>query len=367
MTTPIDIRERTASRSPASFGFSMEGGKVAGPWWLQDGSTLGDSVQAIIGDVAPAGAGPRAGALTRSLPLRHPAPDFGKILHVDAITGANGIGTGTAAPSDGVGNVPEFYTDWESYEANLSFKPFPYQVEIADNDIIIVSPLIWTDADGATIKSVATTEYTRWVEWIKEPANEFLVAEQGAMYVVDSSNPIDKWVKGNVHGSEFVGKPRIPVMGSKLSLIWHNVPASYVWSSKCVFDKYLWRVNDAVFGPYKTGEMLFMNVTWKTYLPWRPSAVPGVNGDLPGGVEMLADIKFEFLIRQNIVVLGPDTSGNRIYKSPHNAAPHFLDRKWRSLITADPTTPNDTSKWRPPFDSFPIEILFTDPNYVNLP
>jgi hypothetical protein len=360
----VQLRERSASRSPSTFGAGIDGGRASVPLRLDDETQLEDAVLAVVGTVKPAG----DGRLQRVCPLRH---GRFKGYYAERVSGAEGVGTGQThvtrlAPNEN-GNSLDDFSLYDTYTLTAEFLPRPYQV--LSDDKITVQNLAWTDTDLVVnnTHSKVTTEYKRWCDYEVIDDSEFLEADQGCMYVATSNaaiSPPSTDLLGMPHGAAFVGKPRLPIPQSKLFVYWYNVPYYYVTHSNAYLRRYRWRVNQRNLFGYGPGTLLYRNFTvTKRYTPFNPDQEDnaGAGPDLNGLVKW-ADLRLEFGLRDFMFTFAPTDDTQRFFSSPWNCAPTFVGNgSWGGVIKVDQTAVNNTAKWWPTYNSAPLEVLFTDP------
>ena len=117
-------------------------------------------------------------------------------------------------------------------------------------------------------------------------------------------------------------------------------------------------------GSNATGSLLFTGLSTRPYTPPVPTL------DLFEGVysaEKLCDVEFnfEYTNRSNGGAT-PTISNPNWIAAGHNLLPWLYDRKFyyatATPFIRPPATDTDPSVWAPTYESFPFQLLFTDPD-----
>jgi hypothetical protein len=160
---------------------------------------------------------------------------------------------------------------------------------------------------------------------------------------------------------------QMPLPNETIKIIWYRVPYRYVKSANSYLNRFRFRVNQKAWENYGPGELLYAGYTPRRFSP----PIVGLDPAWESGVfstEKLCDITLEFIRTSReaetipSTTLPPYSDTNRSWvMAGHNLLPHFRDRKfyYASVNNADPT------KQFPMFLSFPLELLFVDPDVPN--
>jgi hypothetical protein len=322
------------------------------------------------------------GRISRTLPARHPAYQW-KFADTAAYQGVGSQFT-LVQPSPGLGSpiIPNFPL-YASYHVRVSYSPRPYN-SWQDRDISVLDGTYYPKDDagsGAGTAYKCATEWLRFTEWVQRPLNNFISAQQGQM--VFRANGSGGAVQPD--GISFQDSPKLYLPDSVLTVKWHMVPYRYILSANSYLTKFIGHINQnafgptvvnaGTFGPYSKGTLLYVGATpTAIYTPPVPDegllAFNAGNGFLRG---MLCDLDVNFLYTARtigtVTTNTPDMSAvNRNWVvAGHNLLPWLTTRKFYYATTYDPANPADQTKWRPSYNSFPMELLFTDPDAQNSP
>jgi hypothetical protein len=273
--------------------------------------------------------------------------------------------TPAVPPQDG-GAVLAAYALYPIYLFTCEFTQAPFAY-IPDNDVP-VRPVTFYDEAGAPYDSVVAEEWRRYTSYDLETAGEIVEAQFGQLvYRVDDGTA--------PNAKTFPGKVRMVLPKSVVKFTWHNVPASLVERPDSPMVRYLGYLNQEDFvllgqGPeylFPAGSLLYMALGVRRYLPPVPLAIPG-----PGGVSFSlaknADIQFICQwVNRDPTKPPPEPANANWLATGHNLEPWYGDRGFYYVTASDgavaPEVPDET-KWAPKWQSFPLEWLWTDPDYI---
>lgn len=349
--------------SPATVGFTLTSGQSNEVYLLQNVSSINDLYAAfveLVGDV-----GTTNGArLTRTLPVRHPFMPF----YCVAVSSFQGYGQ----PFRQISNpplpfIPEIsnYCLYENYRFNVNFQPVPYNIlsdEVIGND----QAGFWFPENGTgTIEEEFTyaREWERFVDWEPVASDDNVTQQQGTMAFNAAGLPMD--------ARPFLAQPRLYLNNEMIKFTWYNVPFQYINSDFSYLRRFRGRVNQSTwetetFGTYQPGELLYMGYKIKKYTPPFSNAnytIPGT-----GITEFQKNCDIEIMCmatRRELGALPLVTPTNKNYVlTGFNSQPYIgsaNDPLTRTFLYAN-TTPSNGSRAVPLWLSFPIEILFSNPD-----
>ncbi|AWM40303.1 hypothetical protein GobsT_12280 [Gemmata obscuriglobus] len=156
-----------------------------------------------------------------------------------------------------------------------------------------------------------------------------------------------------------------------IELNWFMVPFRYFQQygdSKPYLTRFQNTINQYPFLGFGAGSLLFLGATPTSYIPVTPDAKLYTQG-LETGADagLLCNVKLRFLYTSREGTDVPDSSNplltanrNRV-AAGHNLLINYSDRRYYYTAT-EPTLGSDAGR-HPSFDSFPFQLLFTDPLY----
>ncbi len=362
--------------SPASGTFSQTGAGASVEYLFTPpglGNARYAALQNSVTDVlGTTGTRPTDGRIQRKLPVRHPLYQW---LFADSVS-YQGVGSqyATVTPSAGPGSaiipqVPVF----ETYKVRVQYGPRHYNCW-QDKDISVFDSVFYDKAGGALNFRYAT-EWYRFTSFEHYPTNNFLQAQQGQM-VFRAAGP-----GGAVapNGTVFQDAPKLYMPDSVLKVRWYQVPYRYLTSKNSFLVRFVGHINQNRFGypakgntlePYAPGSLLYHGATpLQVYTPPVPDeGILAFNFGDGFKKSKLCDLEltFSYTARK----LGTSTANVPDFSSVNrnwivggwNLQAWFTTRKFYYVSSFDPAAPNDQSKWFPPYNSFPFELLFTDPD-----
>lgn len=377
--------EESGDLSPTTANFSNNGQSCsatylfAGPTFDQLRSSVLDLLgftDTRVGD----------GRIKRTLPARHPAYQW---MFADSCS-PQGVGAAFTLvnPSPGKGSpiIPDFPL-YGAYHYRVNFSPRPYNVWQNKDIEINRGGLYYTKNDTGqpppgsptpdpAVKFKFATEWHRFTTWDIVPTNQFIHAQQGQMKFRASG------VGGGVPPDNFPfqDSPKLYLPDSMLKVRWYEVPYRYMTSPNSFLRKFVGHINQNDFsdGPtlrgtkpqYPAGSLLYLGANpLRIYTPPIPDegllAFNFSNGFVRS---RLCDLELNFLYtaRTRGTETGNTPNFNAINRNwivaGHNLLPWLTTRKYYYATSYDPNNENDKSKWFPMYNSFPFELLFTDPD-----
>jgi hypothetical protein len=362
----VDLIEQANSQSPTTAGFGMGSGRGMWPLWCDDHDRLQDAIIAVVGDVRPAG----DGRLERKLPLENPVYSWLTGVRVAQIQGRGKPGVTASDGNNFTGNRFDSTARYPAYLLSCEFDQKRYNSLLPDSAISVVSaetrPNGWWDADGTQRFDKGSTEYKRFCFFDPQPDPQLITAQQGLQYLVRDNTPITTAGGGVItaaapHGYSFSGAPRLWIDQTDLTVTWFWVPTSYWTSINSRLRKYAQRVNQFSIWGYDPGMVLYVGAKPEYFPPPVPETTPL---DPTGifSVEQLMNVAMRFKVREQRSSGTLANDKNKVWEAGHNCEVTFFDRKFYPTIFPNPATPNDSTKWVPKHDSFPIDLLFGDPD-----
>lgn len=348
--------EKTDSISPASFGFSIHGGKATLPLYVQSPTLddLQEAITQILGGLESTD--PGDGRLQRILPMAHPMFPW---LYASNISSCRGIGVPiktTAAAELETPPLP-FFALYPEYELTVDFTPRPYAV-LADLTVPVKKNQYWYNAAGAQQLSTFAQEWTRFTDYQVHPQPETITAQQGTMQFATQSGGAP-----NTYPLDALIRKTIP--NQLIKMKWYQVPYRYVESANSYLDSLAGSINQNAWYGWPAGSLLYLNFLPHRYTP----PVQALDLWLPGqySTEKWCDIEFSFIqtnrtgtdLPQGTVVPGrPDmqNANPNWLAAGHNLLP------WLTTLSYYYATSPIAGSPAPTWPSSPFELLFTDPD-----
>lgn len=360
MADPVELAD---SVSPNSSGFNNQGGRATWTYQLR-GSEVEARALEILGYTDDG----KDGRLKRVLPRS--APQF-RWLYANAVN-LRGVGRPTDEDAEaGIETDPvvDLYSLYPTYDCEVEFTHRPYA--LLPDAAIAVNRGEYFDEHGQTVRFRYATEWERYTDWVVTPAPELITAQQGHMVFktgefIGPNNDTPDDAAGN-------GLPRMQIGKSLLTVTWYQVPYRYVESENSYLDRFLWKINQNRWCDFDPGYLLYENyeVVNRSTPPF-PDKVPSALG-ANFSTEKVCDIKLYFRIfRKEMATPYVPKNGNWI-AAGHNLFPWFGKpnstggREFYYVVSINQTDKDDEFLWQPTYTSFPVEILFTDPDVNTLP
>lgn len=363
--------ESTDDNSLSQFGFSTETGTGGGTYQFNDVTDLGD-LQASVTDILGFTNTTRGSnqKLNRVLPCTHPAFRY---MYASQILGMVGIGSKKAvrvpAEVSPITGTPQAITStfnlYNKYQIQAKFSTKPYT--LLDNKQINIKTSMY-EIPPATLGGAApspvsisyATEWMRYTDYTLKPQNNVIQGSVGAFSFKDlPSKPI------------YTSPPFMNMPDQILSFTWYQVPYRFVTSANSYITnpKWLNRINQHDWYNWKKGSLLYLGYDpGKTYTQPSDETISqtDLNGDTWDSYAKLTDITFTFLYtaRSPGTTPTPPAYGNWL-AAGHNLQPVLSSRTFEYATMTN--TGSDALKanqqyWAPTYESFPLELLFSDPD-----
>lgn len=311
----------------------------------------------ILGTTSYPVNGNAPGKLNRALPLLDPQiPN----LYASEIQSLRGFGSyqlvGPQNTTDS--NNYQGFALWSNYDITVASVGRPYPVAADAQINFKVSK--WTDISGAAQSTGYYPEYERFCDFTIQPKAEWLEQQRGASYFQTSDNS----EPGN--GLTTQQSVRMLMPDSILKVLWIGVPLRYVLSTNSYLNKFRGRINQNAWAgsagtgtSFPAGSLLYWDYQPRIYLPPAPVTYSWAGAFLD--FTRLCDIELTFMYTTRNITLAPTTSNANFVPAGWNALPYLPQRKFYYAYNTDLA---GTTKY-PQFYSFPVEILFSDPDDPN--
>ncbi len=320
------------------------------------------------------------GRIKRRLPKCHPIFEF-PVAGVTNIVGDGAQSTGTpsipiaySALADSA-ITPEF-TTYSNYNVGVEYRKRNYFLK-ADEVIGRGAGTYYPPSVGvgAGLGYQYAKEWERYTWTTQAPIADTVSCELagGMKFSADGSS---------VDGKIFNGTPFVYLQNTAVEMMWYMVPYRYFYDHtidgveyKSYLRRFVNRVNQYDWNGYKAGSLLFLGATPEPFIPAVPDRFFAFGlGGLPVATSeaMPCNMKLRFLWTTRETPSPPNPADDQfldknIVPAGHNLMPNYVDRRFYYVHTQDSTTlvtAADQTKWKPCFDSFPVELLFTDPLLV---
>ena len=307
-----------------------------------------------------------AGKVVRVLPPVHPLrPDL-SCSGVLSCTGMSKYAAADAIRPAGLEPVSDRFPNWIAYKFRVKFAREPYY--LLDNNYIALGNSYYYPPDGSSGSSVFyAEEWKRFTSTTRVPTGETLSASNGQMSFRTQSGTFP-------NESGYTGQPFMSLKNEMVEITWYQVPYRYMLDftfNGQVYGSYLTRftntVNRWTWNGYAPGSLLYLGATPTIYKPITPTQATLLEFLTVGQDQsMLCDIKLRFLYTARTGTDVPNSghallTNKNFVAAGHNLLPHFGNRKFYYSVGATSGTGVLDASRRPLFESFPFELLFTDP------
>lgn len=327
-----------------------------------------DDVKYVIQDIlGTTTTDPGSGGLRRQTPKRHPYLDYLYASEISSIATIPGDQWRQGFTPSGA-DLPrvEDWAKYNNYLITVNFALRPFNV-LADEDIDEYK-IKWYDEDDVEINQRVANEWNRYCDWVPTPREDVIQWTAGEMRLRDT-DPL-------INGAPFMGLPTIYLPNQDILFKWYEVPWRYVISPNSYFRRFRGKINQLPwYGEtrqgnftWPAGSLLYKNFSTEPYVP--PWAIEDGFAPVLNSPTKLVNITLSFIetVRTSSTVPPLADIVNRNWiAAGHNLLPSHVDRKYhyatmRPSDEATPPTAENKAKWVPSFLSFPIELLFTDPD-----
>ena len=312
--------------------------------------------------------------MNRTLPLADPE---NPTLYATGFS-RHGIGQMTKVVNN-YGANPNFATAlpyfalYPVYQFDVTFGDQPYAV-IPDIGIRI-SKVQWTGVDTSDYQnqqsqtSTIADEWNRFVIFDEIPRDDYVTAVQGqtTLRTGDAFEPPPDIFAPN--GYQFPGMPRVLLPNQTLRVLWQNVPLRYYTSANSYLQKYKNRINQldwnvsGIGRTFAAGSLLYMSCQPKWHTD--PNVTLQAWADGQTTPPKVVDMELTFLLTDRAMSGTPITQAQinhpNFIPAGHNLLPWFPHGPAYYYGVAGTAGVLDDILI-PYFFSFPVQILFQDPD-----
>lgn len=362
--------EAVADESPSSGSHQQQGGSASCAYvFSPPGPSGADKYvqvkRSVIDVLGYTGTKVTDGRIQRTLPVRHPQWDW---MYADSVQ-YSGVGTDyttvNVSPAQGSAVLPQVPV-YDTYRVRIGFSPRAFNTW-QDRDIKVVNST-WYDKDGTSKAYTYATEWYRFTKFEQYPTNNFINAQQGQMRFRTAGG-----VSPDPDGIQFQEAPKLYLPDSVLKVKWLSVPYRYITSKNSYLVRFIGHVNQKGFGmpqangasEYAPGSLVYYGANpVNIYTP--PVPDPGLLAfNFGNGFQrsLLCDLELTFgYTARTVEGTAPSPANGNWIAGGWNLAPWVTTRRYYYISSFDPADAANTSKWYPLFNSFPFELLFTDPD-----
>jgi hypothetical protein len=372
----IDWDIKSDATEPGGAGCNLQGGRATLTMDMDldedmpDAAQVQQAITELLGGTSLAATD---GRLVRTPPMAHPLFPYWVVSNITSI---QGVGEPTWEDPDTDLEVPPLgnYALYPTYRFTVEFGPRPYPV-LEDDSIVTVLDSTNFHLDDGTLTNVTyATEWNRYCDIEMLSLDSYVEGRQGQCVFRTASA-----VKPP-HNTTFTGAPRIYLPDGVVKIRWYQVPYRYISSINSHLLRWKGRVNQGLFKMqghrFEPGQLLYQNFTHARYTP----PVQALDQFEPGlfAVGKLVDIELTFLHTSRVGTDVPTPANLSWIAAGHNLFPRLGGPPGFYYVTtvavdpaAGPATPAaskiaydaaNPAKWPPMFLSFPVELLFTDPD-----
>jgi hypothetical protein len=344
------------------------------------------------------------GVMNRVMPLAHPIMQWLYCVGINDIqfimnrskSDPNAVDPPLPGAADGaeltatVGDlevpcVPEFWL-YPVVKITLDFQNLKYPL-FQDSSISTIENTYYTPSGGSVVYT-APTEWWRYCNYERLPKEDVVNFKQGQINFAAQLDATH--VKKPPNGAVFPGQPFFLLPNSLVTMRWEHVPYRYIQSANSFLQFYRGRVNQYAWWDWNPGELLYMGYKPTTYTQPTQSLMPWPTAAGPTGIftaEKLVDIDLIFLETRRIGTNLPTPNFPPPGSAPwgswnynwiiggHNLLP-WQDRNYyyatnymqssgtpvANSIQVTLGASNVLNLGPPYYLSFPVELLFMDPD-----
>lgn len=358
-----DLVEVVDNVSPnkAKFGYTASGATSTYLFQPDDAEDLQDAIALILGDVSN---DVGDGRIQRTLPIAHPVYTT---LYADSVE-IYGHGQYTltdANPQLEAPTMPQFAL-YEEYVLVVNFTQRPYAV-LPDTSVRMYnSGNQWTNPAGSLTGYKYAAEWVRYTYFTVQDRSEFITAQQGQNVLRADGDQLPE-------GVPFAGMPKVFMPGQQINIIWEQVPSRYIGSPNSYITSFQGMVNQFSFWNWQAGQLLYLGYEPAFFTPpVQQELVVGDQNPNPaiGTTQRLMRVVLKFLVTFRTAVNPPSVANANFIVNHNNAFPWFAgdtpvlskSRNFYYVTTVAKAGDDTGASEVPTFFSFPLELLFTDPD-----
>jgi hypothetical protein len=370
---PIIYQEDSDNWSPNQLTASIRDGKANYNYralGINSATGIQNSLTAIFGTTVLDATGHTTGggAINRQQPYAHPLLPF---WYAKAISSIKGVGGGGVQPiknlrtleapvipsstkTDANGNPLGYWGLYPEYQYTIEFGPVPYAVLGNSSINVNVTPteFIYIDPNGNSFQFGYAEEWKRYTNWIPIPQFDFITYQLGSMFFAtgNSAFPNQQPMKAF---------PKLFLPNQLIKFYWYQVPLTYITSPRSFLNRFAGYVNyfDWYQPAWRAGTLLYLGYTPTVYSPPVPQLYQVQEGRTGFAVDKLVDLEINFLYTSRQGTNLPTPINQNSIPAGHNLLP-FIDRNFYYAQAKVGTPPKVYPSW----NSFPFELLFTDPD-----
>jgi hypothetical protein len=361
---------------PGGAGCNLQGGRATLTMDMDldedmpDAAQVQQAITELLGGTSLAATD---GRLVRTPPMAHPLFPYWVVSNITSI---QGVGEPTWEDPDTDLEVPPLanYALYPTYRFTVEFGPRPYPVLLDERIVTVEDAENFHLDDGTPATVVYAKEWQRYCDIEMISADSYAEGRQGQCVFRTAS------AVRPPHNTTFTGAPRIYLPDAVVKIRWYQVPYRYISSINSHLLRWKGRVNQGQFvmqgHTFAPGQLLYQNFTHARYTPPVPTMVE-VEADL-FMTGKLVDIELTFLHTSRVGTDVPTPSNLSWIAGGHNLFPRLGAPQGFYYVTVPAVNPAATvdtpaatrdaydaahpEKWAPMFLSFPVELLFTDPD-----
>src|SRR5215831_9770497 len=378
-----DLKEETGDgRSSSEAAFSFKDAHTVRTWFMEnplgrdsmiygiDAFDLQFIIKNVLGSTDyPVNQG-APGRLARVLPLADPLYPW---LYASNIQSIKGVGVAQQQQAQLNTNLATFpgYGLFPNYEiiCDCTYRPYP----VSPDESITTYDLTWIDSGNLSQTSHIYPEWNRFTDFDIIPQEEWIEQQRGQAYFQTGSGN----EPGN--GASALQSVRMLMPNDVLRLLWVGVPLRYILSSNSYLVRFRGKINQCSWngpqapvltnawsprnpggdpGLYTAGSLLYTGYKPRIYQPVLPVTFTPFGSFID--YSRLCDIELYFLRTTRIPSDSPAQPTNKnIVVDGWNCQPYLPMKKFFYCYNTDlAATPNRY----PLFYSFPVELLFQDPD-----
>lgn len=239
---------------------------------------------------------------------------------------------------------------WYSWRFDLTFGPRPYPM--FGNSFVIEDDGQWTDPDGVIQPYTYFNEWDRYTTWTRVPKEEYVKARIGSVKFRRQGGAAPD-------GKPYSDFPRLLLPDDVLIVKWWRVPYRYIRSAESYLIRFRNHVNQFAWEDFPPGCVLYRGFKETRVNPPFAELDPDWGGLGVFATNPLCDIELEFWTTSRRTTDAPTPANANFIAGGFNAFPSYYHQNKFFYASSDNAV---AASQTPFFRSFPLEILFTDPD-----
>jgi hypothetical protein len=265
------------------------------------------------------------------------------------------------------------FLHYPEYSIEVEFEKVLMSILPDDKIGIFNSAVPHFPADGsAGFNYRFAEEWLRYTWWTETPSNNFVSATVGGsrFRTTDPAKPAPQ-----LNGTLFQDTPKLYLPDSIVQCKWYNVPYRYLTDQNSYLKRFIGRINEHDFMNYPPGSLLYLGPNPEVKMPMIQTVLDLISDEDGLDQTRMMDVTLNFLYTQRVCSDPPGaaevmfTSNKNRLPFGHNLFPNFLTRKFHYVTAFDgenTVTAADQTKWEPFIKAIPFQMLFTDPQTLQL-